>query len=43
MKMRSYSTEKDSAYRENRERKLQNLAKDLPLSYLVDNFAKYTL
>lgn len=39
--VRSYATERDHRYREAREAYLAALAKRVPVSELVDNFAKY--
>ena len=39
--VRSYATDRDRHYRESREAHLTALAKQLPTSALVDNFAKY--
>lgn len=39
--MRSYATERDKKYKIGMEAHLQKLAKQVPLSYLVNNFSKY--
>ncbi len=39
--VRSYATDRDRYYREERERYLAQLAKTVPITSLVDNFAKY--
>lgn len=39
--MRSYATEKDASYKENRDKHLQDVLKSHDPSYVADNFAKY--